>query len=58
MNTDKEPREGKAKDGGCRGGGEGEGAAGGPCERRGCDFNTRSSQSHYRLQSEERRGQT
>lgn len=42
---------------GCREGAEGEGAAGGPYEP-GCDFNTWSSQSHYRLQSEQRRGQT
>ncbi|CAB1429180.1 unnamed protein product [Pleuronectes platessa] len=35
---------------------EGEGAAGGPCEA-GCDFNTWSSPSHYRPQSEEHRGQ-
>ncbi len=42
---------------GCRKGAAGEGAAGGPFEA-GCDFNTWSSQSHYRLQSEERRGQT
>lgn len=32
---------------------EGEGA-----ERAGCDFNMCGSQSHYRLQSEEHRGQT
>lgn len=41
---------------GYREGAEGEGVAGGPYEA-GCDFNTWSSQSHYRLRSEERRGQ-
>ena len=52
MKTDKEEEDG------CREDAEGEGAAGGPYEEAGCDFNTWSSRSHYRLQSEERRGQT
>lgn len=38
-------------------GAEGEGAASGPYKA-GCDFNTWGSQSHYRFQSEEHRGQT
>lgn len=59
MNIEKVQRHGKEveNENGCGGGVEGEGAASGPYEA-GCDFNTWSSQSHYRLQSEEHRGQT